>query len=221
MRKLSGGPPDTWEPRLSSESLSALVGVCCSYCSQSLYYLSLVYLICVAGWSQSERHIFTMRETERKNKMRKKHIFPFPYFSVRLSPQTCISSSVQCPTTSPTRSESTVPLLNTRGFPRDASGKEPACQRRRRKWRGFDPWLRKIPWRKKKRKIPWRRKWQPTPVYLPGESHGQMRLVGYSPWGWKELNTTERTRKQLNTKQKMDGKEWDCFVKYSINSMCR
>ena len=37
---------------------------------------------------------------------------------------------------------------------------------------GFDPWVRKIPWR---------REWQPTPVFLPGESHGQRSLVGYSP----------------------------------------
>ena len=37
----------------------------------------------------------------------------------------------------------------------------------------------------------WRRQWQPTPVLLPGESHGQRSLVGYSPWGHKELDTTE------------------------------
>ena len=41
-------------------------------------------------------------------------------------------------------------------------------------------------------KIPWRRKWQPTPVLLPGKSHGQRSLVGYSPWGHKELDATER-----------------------------
>ena len=41
---------------------------------------------------------------------------------------------------------------------------------------GFDPWVRKIPWR---------RKWQPTPVFLPGEFHGQRSLVGYSSWGCK------------------------------------
>ena len=46
-----------------------------------------------------------------------------------------------------------------------------------------DPWVRKIPWR---------REWQPTPVFLPGESHGQSSLVGYSPWGHKELDMTER-----------------------------
>ena len=39
-------------------------------------------------------------------------------------------------------------------------------------------------------KIPWRRRWQPTPVSLPGEVHGQRSLAGYSPWGHKESNTT-------------------------------
>ena len=39
----------------------------------------------------------------------------------------------------------------------------------------------------------WRRKWQPTPVFLPGESHGQTSLVGCSPWGRTELDTTEAT----------------------------
>ena len=41
-------------------------------------------------------------------------------------------------------------------------------------------------------KIPWRKAWQPSPVFLPGESHGQRSLEGYSPWGRKELDTTER-----------------------------
>ena len=45
----------------------------------------------------------------------------------------------------------------------------------------FDPWVGKILWR---------RKWQPTPVFLPGKSHG-WSLVGYSPWGRKESDTTE------------------------------
>ena len=63
-----------------------------------------------------------------------------------------------------------------------ASGKEPSCQCRRQKRLGLDPWLGKIPWR---------RKWQPTPALLPGESHGQRSLVGYSPWGRKELDMTE------------------------------
>ena len=46
---------------------------------------------------------------------------------------------------------------------------------------GFDPWVGKIPWR---------RKWQPTPVLLPGKAHGLRILVGYSPWGRKESDTT-------------------------------
>ena len=58
------------------------------------------------------------------------------------------------------------------GLPRWRSGKESACQCRRC---GFNPWVRKIPWK---------RKWQPTPVLSPGESHG---LADYSPQGCKEL----------------------------------
>ena len=46
-------------------------------------------------------------------------------------------------------------------------------------------------------RFPWRRKWQPTPVFLPGESHGQKSLVGYSPRGRKESDTTQ----QLHFKQ--------------------
>ena len=47
---------------------------------------------------------------------------------------------------------------------------------------GLDPWVGKIPWR---------RKWQPLPAVLPGELHGQRSLAGYSPWGHKESDTTE------------------------------
>ena len=39
-------------------------------------------------------------------------------------------------------------------------------------------------------RFPWRRKWQPTPIFLPGKSHGQRSLEGYNPWGLKELDTT-------------------------------
>ena len=42
-------------------------------------------------------------------------------------------------------------------------------------------------------RFPWRRPWQPTPVFLPGESYGQRSLAGYSPWGYKESDTTEAT----------------------------
>ena len=45
--------------------------------------------------------------------------------------------------------------------------------------------------------MPWRRKWQPTPVFLPRKSHGQRSLVGYSPWGRKESDTTELLHRAL------------------------
>ena len=75
-------------------------------------------------------------------------------------------------------------LLTTKGASQGHSGKVSACQCRRHKhkWRGFHPWVGKIPWS---------RQWQPTPVLLPGESHGQGSLAGYSPWGHKESDTTE------------------------------
>ena len=40
----------------------------------------------------------------------------------------------------------------------------------------------------------WRRKWQPTPIVLPGKSHGQRSLAGYCPWGHKESDTTEGSK---------------------------
>ena len=68
------------------------------------------------------------------------------------------------------------------------------CRRPRRC--RFDPWVGENPWR---------RKWQSTPVFLPGKFHGQRSLVGYTPWGHKEPDTTER----LSTHASIDisGKE--------------
>ena len=60
---------------------------------------------------------------------------------------------------------------------------------------GFDPWVGKIPWR---------RKWQPTPVLFPGKSHGRRSLVGYSPWGRKESDTTERLRFRFHSAYKLN-----------------
>jgi len=65
-------------------------------------------------------------------------------------------------------------LRNNR-LPRWHSGKASACQCRRPR---FDPWVRKIPWS---------RKWPLTPIVLPVKSHRQRSLMGYSPWGHKEL----------------------------------
>ena len=68
--------------------------------------------------------------------------------------------------------------------------KNPLCPCRRCKRYGFDPWVEKIPWSKN---------WQPTSVSLPGESHGQRSLAGYSPWGHKELEATEHTQNTVKT----------------------
>ena len=65
------------------------------------------------------------------------------------------------------------------GLPWRLSDKESVCQCQRR---GFDPWVRKLPWR---------RQWHPTPVLLPGESHGQRSLVGCSPRGRTESDTAK------------------------------
>ena len=69
----------------------------------------------------------------------------------------------------------------TRWFPGGADGKEPTYQCRRH---GFNLWVGKIPWR---------RKWQSTPVFLPGESHGQRSLAAVVHRVAKESDTTEAT----------------------------
>ena len=69
------------------------------------------------------------------------------------------------------------------GISSGTSGKEFTCQCRS-EGLGFDPWVGKFPWRSK---------WQPIPVSLPGESHGQRILKGYSPRGCKESDVTEHT----------------------------
>ena len=70
-------------------------------------------------------------------------------------------------------------LLPRKGFPGGSDDKESACNSRRP---GLDPWVRKIPWR---------RKWQSTSESQPEEFHGQSSLMGYSPLGHKESDTTE------------------------------
>ena len=69
-----------------------------------------------------------------------------------------------------------ISILIKQGLPWWLSGKESSCQCR---WCRFDPWFGKIPWQ---------RKWQPTPVFFPGKSNRQ-KVLGYSPWGCKELDT--------------------------------
>ena len=71
-------------------------------------------------------------------------------------------------------------MFKYQGLPWGSDGKESACN-------AGDPVS--IPG---SGRFPWRRKWLPTPVFLPGEFHGQRSLVGYSPWGHKGSDTTER-----------------------------
>ena len=68
------------------------------------------------------------------------------------------------------------------------NAKKSACQCRRHKRYTFEAWVGKIPWRRER---------QPTPLFLPREFPGQRSLVGYSPWGCKELDATERTHQFL------------------------
>ena len=86
--------------------------------------------------------------------------------------------------------------MSNTGFSGGANGKEPACQCRRLKRRGFDPWVKKIPWR---------RAWAPTPGFLPGKSHEQRSLAGYSPCGRKESDMTEHT---FNLWQRRQDAQW-------------
>ena len=71
------------------------------------------------------------------------------------------------------------------GFPRWLRGKESTCQWRRCRRHKFDPWVGKMPWK---------RKWQTTPIFLPGKFHEQRSLAGYNPWGHKESDTTQWQR---------------------------
>ena len=77
-----------------------------------------------------------------------------------------------------------------KGFPDGSVEKNPPAEARRHRRRGFDPWVRKIPWR---------RKWQPTLVFLPRDSSGQRNLACYSPWGCKESDMDERLTPSLFT----------------------
>ena len=86
-----------------------------------------------------------------------------------------------------------------RRFPSGSEVKASACVFLECRRPGFDPWVRKIPWR---------RKWQPTPVFLPGESHAGRSLVGYSPWGRKESDTTERLHFHFHFQSLNELNEW-------------
>ena len=79
-----------------------------------------------------------------------------------------------------------------------SDGKESACNGGRSR---FDPRVGKIPWR---------REWLRTPVFLPGESHGQRSLTGDSPWGHKESHATERLHFSLSRTGEGSGNPLQC-----------
>ena len=112
----------------------------------------------------------------------------------------CLATSFLYQGPAPPHSErmTFLPALLRKGFPGGHSGKDLPASAGRCKRHGFNPWVGKIPWR---------RAWQPTPVFLPGESHGQRSLAGYmgshSQTWLKQLSTHAHTwlrkQKQLGT----------------------
>ena len=84
-------------------------------------------------------------------------------------------------------------FTDQRGLPRELIGKKKisTCQCRRHRRLGFNPWVRKIPSH---------RKWQPTLELLPGKSHGQRSVTGYSPWDCKLSNMTEQLSTYAQTR---------------------
>ena len=90
------------------------------------------------------------------------------------------------------------------GLPRWCSGKESTSKCRRCR---FDPWVRKIPWR---------RKWKSTPVFLPGKAHGQRSLEVYRQWGHKRIGHHLPTKQQ---QQMLDALLFNCsFMSNSLRS---
>ena len=94
-------------------------------------------------------------------------------------------------------------------FPGGTIGKEPTCQRGRHKEMSVQSWVGHIPWK---------REWQPIPAFLPGKSHGQRSLVGYSPWGHKELDTTEWLTLHFTSPSSKLNQDlmFNCFTNYCI-----
>ena len=100
--------------------------------------------------------------------------------------------------------------------PRCDSGKKSTCQYRRCKRCGFDPWVGKMPWRSKG---------QPTPVFLPGKSHGQRSLACYSPWGGQRVRrdrVTEHTEGQPLNRSELSSLSWlvnfsSCFMSKDLS----
>ena len=104
------------------------------------------------------------------------------YFLLQCMKVKCGSEVAQsCPTLSDPM-DCSPPGFSIHGL----SSKESGCQCRRHR---FNPWVGKIPWR---------RKWQPIPVFLPEKSHGQRSLEGYSPRCCKELDMSKPLRRSIS-----------------------
>ena len=100
----------------------------------------------------------------------------------------CVFFYCSLPCSMVTSCKSEVQDQHNWGFPGGTGGKGIYLPLQGRQETRFDPWVGKIPWR---------RKWQPTPVFLPGKSmeiHRCRSLAGYSPWDCKESDTAEHTR---------------------------
>ena len=94
-------------------------------------------------------------------------------------------------------------------FPSGASDKEFTCQCGKCKRQSFNPWVRKIPWR---------RKWQPTPVFLPGESHGQ-RTRRTTVHGVTELDTSEHLNSSSKCKLIQEGaRDKACYIVFCTHT---
>ena len=87
-----------------------------------------------------------------------------------------------------------------KGFPVGSDSKSIWLQCRKPR---LNPWVRKTPWR---------RKWQLTPVFLPGKSHGWRSLVGYSPWGRRESDSTEWHHFHFSQGEKWKFSQWKVFL---------
>ena len=95
------------------------------------------------------------------------------------------------------------------GFPGGSDGKASPAM--------WETWVRSLGWEDL---LEDEEAWQPTPVFLPGESHGQGSLVGYSPWGRKELDMTKRLTLSVRTLnfilESLHLKMYTCAVLYNI-----
>ena len=99
------------------------------------------------------------------------------------------------------------------GFPGDVSVKEPVCQYRRHKRHGFNPWVRKIPWR---------RVWQPTPVFLSWrmpwtKEPGKLQSTGLQSRTWTEATSHTHTQRLYNEKSEVLANKQTKRVKYEAS----